>query len=364
MDEAWVAFEAGNPVLAEKLSRRAVSAGRVNARLWLEHGRILWGCGRRDEATEAVRQAIALAPNHAEAFAELAGMQAERGKLAAAVRLQQRVIELRPNDPQALVRLEELRGQLPEGAEEHAVESAPVHAVGQPALRRTEDYDWEAVGVQLAERGLAPLRGLLDRDERAALIDLWGHAGRFDHETADRGGLEPAARFFADPLPDPVKQLRRELYARLAPIANAWQEQLGRAERFPTHLAQFTAHCRAHGQRRGSVALLRYTEGAVRTPQQGLGSGPWFPLEVAVTLGPDSTAERGGAELRLCDIRPGRRLHERRIGTAAGDGVVYCGRVRLVRIGGALGLQPVSAGLTEVVGAERFELLLPFHEHG
>ena len=118
MDEAFEAIEAERPILAEKLSRRAIYAGRVNPRLWLDHGRILAVCGHADEADEAVRQAIALAPRFGEAFAELARMQAGKGKLSQALRLQRRAVELQTEDPVAAETLA--------GYEALAMDDAPV----------------------------------------------------------------------------------------------------------------------------------------------------------------------------------------------------------------------------------------------
>ena len=57
-------------------------------------------------------------------------------------------------------------------------------------------------------------------------------------------------RYFAHPLPPPVAQLRTHLYRHLAPIANRWNERLGREERYPATLDAFLAHCHARGQER------------------------------------------------------------------------------------------------------------------
>ncbi len=60
---------------------------------------------------------------------------------------------------------------------------------------------------------------------------------------------------------------------------------------------------------------------------------------------------------------PGKGLREKRMSTGVGDAVVFCTRERIVEISGALGLQPVMHGVTEV-SRERFALGIPFHEHG
>jgi hypothetical protein len=40
---------------AARNSRQAIGLGRVNPRLWLDHGRVMRACGRLDEANEALR---------------------------------------------------------------------------------------------------------------------------------------------------------------------------------------------------------------------------------------------------------------------------------------------------------------------
>ena len=113
MDDAWEAVLKDDLTAAEKYSRRAVDAGHVNPRLWLDHGRILARCQLADEAGEAFRQAIALAPSFGEAFAQLAQLQAAEGKFVQAERLQARAVELEPTNAEARERLAGYRALLP-----------------------------------------------------------------------------------------------------------------------------------------------------------------------------------------------------------------------------------------------------------
>ncbi len=360
MDEAFAAVSGGNLALAERLSRRAIAAGQVNPRLWLDHGRILDLCGHDDEAGEAVRQAIVLAPRYAEAFAELAAMQARRAKLPAAVRLQRRAVELDPEDPRLREALASLEALLPQVEVLRDEGESPFAFTD-----RTERFDWAAIDAELQQFGVAKLTGLLDVGECARLVELWEDASCFEHEVVVDG--EPPGgltyRFFTRPFPEVVSAVRTEVYERLAPIANEWQERLHRAERFPERLVTFLAHCSDQGQTRPTPILLRYAPGCGNPPHRDIAGKVVFPFQLAVTLGPSCTAVEGGGELRLIDARHGKRTREKRMGTGLGDGIVFCARERLVRIAGAVGLQPVFHGLSEVGPGVRFALGLPFHDH-
>src|ERR1700741_5095045 len=94
--------------------------------------------------------------------------------------------------------------------------------------------------VGLGEEGFARLPGLLRADECERL------AAGYDDERAFRktGGMarhgfgRGEKRHFAEPVPVLVSELRAALYAKLAPIANRWWEQLGVATHYPATLAE------------------------------------------------------------------------------------------------------------------------------
>jgi hypothetical protein len=365
MDEAFAAVQTENTTLAERLSRRAIDGGRVNPRLWLDHGRILEACGRSDEAGEAVRQAITLAPRYADAFAVLARMQACQGKLIQAERLQRRAVELDETDVAARETLAAYAALLPPIDGDPGAAAAARATVRTDYTERTERYDWDAIDTELRDRGMARIPDLISEDECDSMIALWDEE-RFEHEVTrddpDEGRF--SYRFFARPLPELVAELRAEFYGRLARIGNGWYETLGRSDRLPESLPDFIARCHDAGQARTTPILLSYEPGGFNAPHRDIAGRVVFPFQLAVTLGPGCTAADGGSEFRLVDVRPGKIVHDRRLGTGRGDGIVFCTRDRLVQIAGVVGLQPVSHGLTEVVARPRFALGIPFHEHG
>ncbi len=361
MDEAWEAVLRNDLAAAEKYGRRAVDAGPMNPRLWLDHGRILLQCEERDEAEAAFRQAIALAPTFADAFTALADLQAQAGKLVQAERLQARAVELAPDDAEANNRLESYRCLLPPSG------AGPTADAREPpkTTTLTDRFDWDAIAAALRAHGMAPLRGLLSAAECGELAALWDDEERFEHSVRYDSESEGrvAYRFFAPPLPPLITALRSEIYGRAAIICNEWNVMLGRPERFPATLEDFLARCRDAGQYRSTPILLRYEAGGFNAPHRDIAGKLWFPLQLAVTLGPGCSDDGGGGELLLVDQRPGKRVRQRALPTSVGDGVLFCTRERLVEVAGAVGLQGVQHAVAPV-RRPRLAVGIPFHEHG
>ena len=184
----------------------------------------------------------------------------------------------------------------------------------------------------------------------------------FEHAVDLPGGLA-RYRFFTRPLPEKVLELRRELYFRCARIGNAWDRMLGREERFPATLEAFLAYCKLRGQSRTTPILIRYDEGAANEFHRDLHGDVSFPIQLAVTLGPRSAAAGDGAEFLVGDVRPGKRKSKVvELAPGIGDGVLFCTRDRLVRVGGVYGLQPVRHGTRPLLAGRRYTLGVPFHD--
>jgi hypothetical protein len=214
---------------------------------------------------------------------------------------------------------------------------------------RTRGY---AVIPSLAgERECDELRTLFDADDafRSTIV--------MERHGYGRG----VYRYFDYPLPPLVARLRRELYAQLAPVANAWSEALGAQERYPAELEEFLARCHAQGQTRPTPLLLRYRTGDHNALHQDVYGDVAFPLQATVLLSEPGSAFAGG-EFVLVEQRPRRQSLAHVVPLHRGDAVVFPNAIRPAL--GARGWTRTMFrhGVGEVRAGERLTLGLIFHD--
>lgn len=228
---------------------------------------------------------------------------------------------------------------------------------------RVRAVAWEDVAAALDARGFAVLPRLLTAGECRATSRLFDDDRRF-RQTIDmarhRFG-EGRYRYFTRPLPPLVAALRAAAYAGLAPIANAWHDRLGVADRFPPSLDAFTRACAAHRQERPTPLLLRYGPGGWNALHQDLYGEIVFPLQLAVLLDRPGDDFDGG-EFLLVEQRPRTQSRGHVVPLARGDAVVFPCRERPVR--GARGSYRAAMrhGVATVTAGSRTTLGVIFHD--
>jgi hypothetical protein len=116
--------------------------------------------------------------------------------------------------------------------------------------------------------------------------------------------------------------LRRELYPRLVPIANRWNERMGIDVRFPETHADYIDRCHAAGQRRPTPLLLQYGPGDYNCLHQDLYGEHLFPLQMATLLSEPGEDFEGG-EFVLTEQRPRMQTRVSVVPLAKGDAVVF-----------------------------------------
>src|SRR5690242_14696936 len=117
--------------------------------------------------------------------------------------------------------------------------------------KRVQQLDWQALASTLTENGYAQTGPVLTGEECRELIGLYADDARFRSHidmARFRFGLGDY-KYFADPLPTTIQELRKSLYPPLAQVANRWMENLGSRERFPGQLDKFLRICHRHGQK-------------------------------------------------------------------------------------------------------------------
>src|SRR5678810_5457 len=95
--------------------------------------------------------------------------------------------------------------------------------------------DAPKVAADLDAEGAAIVEGFLERRLCEELAGLYARQEIFRSRVvmARHGFGRGEYKYFAYPLPGLIQALRTELYPRLAPIANGWNEAMGIAIRFP-----------------------------------------------------------------------------------------------------------------------------------
>ncbi|HJS99751.1 MAG TPA: 2OG-Fe(II) oxygenase [Terriglobales bacterium] len=229
--------------------------------------------------------------------------------------------------------------------------------------RRVQQFDWRALERALTENGYAQTGPLLTAEECRELITLYPDDARFRSHidmARFRFGLGDY-KYFADPLPETIQELRASLYPPLAQIANRWMENLGSRERFPAQIEEFLKICHRHGQKRPTPLLLRYSAGGYNCLHQDIYGEVAFPLQVACFLSEPGRDYTGG-EFLLMEQRPRAQSKGQVITPQQGEAVIFTTRYRSVR--GSRGYYRVNIrhGVSTVKSGERYTLGIIFHD--
>jgi uncharacterized protein len=237
-------------------------------------------------------------------------------------------------------------------------------ASGAGIALRLERLDWEALWRSLWERGWARTGGaLLTTGECADLVALYADESRFrsrvDMERFRFGIGE--YKYFADPLPPLVQELRGEAYPPLARLANDWMKALKERRRFPPTLGGFLAACRRAGQTRPTPLLLRYEAGGYNCLHQDLYGDLAFPLQLTCVLSRRGMDYTGG-DFLLVEGRPRQQSRGEAIALEQGEMIVFTTRERPVR--GARGVYraTVRHGVSRLLTGTRTSLGVIFHD--
>jgi hypothetical protein len=167
----------------------------------------------------------------------------------------------------------------------------------------------DAVREGLDREGFVVTAPLIDADTCAGLAQLYDAAAETFRSTvtmARHGFGRGEYKYFARPLPSLVATLRRTLYERLAPVANAWDARLGRQASWPAQHDALVKRCAAAGQTHPTPLLLRYGPGDYNCLHQDLYGEIHFPLQAILLLDRPGIDFDGG-ELILVEQRPRRQ---------------------------------------------------------
>lgn len=220
----------------------------------------------------------------------------------------------------------------------------------------------DTIGTELHERGHANLGRLISDSQAAELRESYENDSLFRSRVVmQRHNFgEGEYRYFANPLPALVKNLREQLYVELAPIANRWQERMRVERRFPASLSAFSDQCAALGQSKPTPLILKYQTGGYNCLHQDLYGECVFPLQVVILL--SDIDDFTGGEFMLTEQRPRMQSRGTVIPLKTGHGFAFAVNERPKA--GSRGYYRVKHrhGVSTLLSGERLTLGIIFHD--
>jgi uncharacterized protein len=228
---------------------------------------------------------------------------------------------------------------------------------------RVDALNWGLLSDTLDAQGFAVTDPLLSDAECESLSDLFD-GGRF-RSTIDmarhRFG-DGRYRYFDNPLPETISELRGSFYRHLAPIANRWSSLLGADESpFPREHAELLERCRVAGQERPTPLILRYGDGEWNALHQDLYGDVFFPFQIVTVLSEPNVDYEGG-EFVLLEQRPRAQSRAHVVAPPRGAFTIFPTRHRPQR--GKRGYHRVGLrhGVSTVTRGQRTALGVIFHD--
>ncbi len=174
----------------------------------------------------------------------------------------------------------------------------------QPIARRVAALPWPELHAELDFRGFAQTPVVLTPDECGDLSARYEGDGFRSTVVMSRHGFGSGEyKYFDQPLPAPVGELRAAFYPPLAEAANRWAGLLGEEVRYPGELESFLERCHEAGQLRPTPLMLRYGPGDWNALHQDVYGDVAFPLQIVALLDRPGVDFEGG-EFVLAEQRP------------------------------------------------------------
>ncbi len=229
---------------------------------------------------------------------------------------------------------------------------------------RIDVLDWSSAEQSLTERGYAVTAPILSPEECASLVALYNDADRFrSHIIMERYRFGIGDyKYFANPLPELVAELRSSAYPYLAAVANHWAEALGEnAPPYPRDHAAFLKACHKAGQTKPTPLMLHYEAGGYNCLHQDLYGEVSFPLQMVFLLGQQGRDWEGG-EFILVEQQPRAQSKPQVVTADRGQAIIFTTRYRPVK--GSRGYYRVNLrhGVSRVHRGTRYTLGIIFHD--
>jgi hypothetical protein len=230
--------------------------------------------------------------------------------------------------------------------------------------QRIDALDWSNAEHSLSERGYAVTDPILSPGECNSLVALFSEASRFrSHVVMERFRFGIGDyKYFANPLPDLVGELRSSAYSHLADVANQWAKMLGEnASPYPRDHAAFLGICHQAGQTKPTPLMLHYEAGGYNCLHQDLYGEVSFPLQMVFLLGQQGRDWEGG-EFILVEQQPRAQSKPQVVVADCGQAIIFTTRYRPLK--GSRGYYRVNLrhGVSRLHRGTRYTLGIIFHD--
>ncbi|WP_366592261.1 2OG-Fe(II) oxygenase [Bacillus subtilis] len=228
---------------------------------------------------------------------------------------------------------------------------------------RISSLDWNALHHSLDEVGYAKIESLLKDDECKEIINMYDETSYYrstiNMERYRFGSGE--YKYFQNPLPPIIHQLRTHFYPQLAKAANRWLLQLGKDTIYPSNHAEFLEQCHQKEQIRSTPLILKYEEGGYNCLHQDLYGEIYFPFQVLFALNQREEDYTGGESI-LVEQRPRAQSRGHVITLEQGDALIFPTNHRPVL--GTRGYYKTTLrhGVSTITSGTRYGLGIIFHD--
>jgi hypothetical protein len=224
--------------------------------------------------------------------------------------------------------------------------------------KRIDSVDWENARESLSARGYAVTDPILRPEECASIVSLYNDPTRFrSHIIMERHRFGVGDyKYFSNPLPELVADIRTAAYPHLANVANEWANAFGEKKSpSPTSHAAFLKLCHKAGQTKPTPLVLHYEAGGYNCLHQDLYGEIAFPLQMVFLLGQQGRDWEGG-EFLLVEQQPRAQSKAEVVTANQGQAIIFTTRYRPVK--GSRGYYRVNLRH----GVSRYTLGIIFHD--
>lgn len=230
-------------------------------------------------------------------------------------------------------------------------------------MTNIESLDWPSIRENLHQRGYAQINQVLNAEECENLIAGYNNPAHYRKTIVMeryRFGLGEY-KYFSYPLPSIIQRLRGSVYPQLVPVANQWMEVLKMGSPYPADFEDFQELCKARGQTKPTVLILKYGKGGHNTLHQDLYGELFFPIQMVLFLN-DPEKDYTGGEFVMTEQIPRAQSKAIVLKPRKGDALLFTTNFRPVK--GSKGYYRVNMkhGVSEVHGGQRYTLGIIFHD--